>query len=59
MQAAPDQVSRALKVTEGVLIQSLDEGSPAAKAGLLATRRGLGGIIAGAPLACQRSPQNP
>lgn len=47
IQAAPDQVSRALKVTEGVLIQSLDEGSPAAKAGLLATRRGLGGIIAG------------
>jgi len=44
---APDPVARALGVSDGVLIQGVDPGSAAQQAGLLATRRGLGGIVAG------------
>ena len=47
VQPAPDPVARALKVSQGVLIQTLDPGGPADKAGLLATRRGLSGIVTG------------
>lgn len=47
VQPATDPVARALSVSSGVLIQSMDPNGPAAKAGLLATRRGLGGIVAG------------
>ena len=47
IQPAPDPVARAFKVSEGVLIQAIDPGSPAAAAGLLPTRRGLGGVVAG------------
>jgi hypothetical protein len=46
-QPAADPVARALKVSEGVLIQTADPKGAAARAGLLATRRGLGGIAAG------------
>lgn len=44
---ATDPVARALKVTDGVMIQTLEPNGPAAGAGLLATRRGLGGVVAG------------
>ncbi len=46
-QVAPDNIARALKVTKGALIQTVDPNSAAAKAGLLATRRGLSGIVPG------------
>lgn len=46
-QVAPDNIARALKVNKGALIQTVDPNSAAAKAGLLATRRGLGGIVPG------------
>ncbi|EFN53304.1 hypothetical protein CHLNCDRAFT_25936 [Chlorella variabilis] len=46
-QPAPDPVARALKVSEGVMIQTADPKGAAAQAGLLPTRRGLGGIVAG------------
>lgn len=38
------------QVSEGVLIQTADPQGAAAKAGLLPTRRGLGGIVPGEPL---------
>lgn len=44
---ASAQVSRALKVPQGALIQSVDASSPAGKAGLLGTRRGVSGIVPG------------
>ncbi|PSC76877.1 protease Do-like chloroplastic isoform X1 [Micractinium conductrix] len=44
---APDPIARAFKISEGVLIQTADPKGPAAAAGLLSTRRGLGGIVAG------------
>jgi len=44
---APEPVAHALNVTQGVLIQSMEPNGPAAQAGLLATRRGLTGVIAG------------
>ena len=47
VQPAPDPVARALKVAEGVLIQTVEPGSAASAAGLLPTRRGLGGVVAG------------
>ena len=47
-QPATDPVARTFKVSEGVLIQTADPKGPAAAAGLLPTRRGLGGIVAGA-----------
>lgn len=46
-QIAPDRVALALRVKDGALIQSMEADSPAAKAGLLPTRRGLSGVIAG------------
>ena len=50
VQIAPDPVARALKVSEGAMIQVVNPDSPAAAAGLLGTRRGLGGIVAGKDL---------
>jgi S1-C subfamily serine protease len=44
---APESVARQLRVEEGAMIQAVSPGSPAEKAGLLPTRRGLGGILAG------------
>ena len=46
---APDSIARSLKATpgSGALIQAVDSRGAAAKAGLLATRRGLSGILAG------------
>lgn len=46
-QPAPDPIARAFKISEGVLIQTADPKGAAAAAGLLPTRRGLGGIVAG------------
>lgn len=48
-QIAADPVARALKVSDGAMIQTVEANSPAAAAGLLGTRRGLGGIVAGEP----------
>ncbi|KAK9867103.1 hypothetical protein WJX84_002755 [Apatococcus fuscideae] len=44
---ATDQVAKALKVQKGAVIQGIAPNSAAAKAGLLSTRRGLTGIVAG------------
>jgi S1-C subfamily serine protease len=44
---AADPVARALRVSDGVLIQSMENNGPAAAAGLMATRRGLSGVVAG------------
>jgi S1-C subfamily serine protease len=46
---ASDAVARSLCAApgEGALIQTLDPKGPVAAAGLLGTRRGLGGIVAG------------
>lgn len=46
---ASDSIARSLHAApgEGALIQALDGRSGAAKAGLMATRRGLSGIVAG------------
>jgi S1-C subfamily serine protease len=47
IQPSPDPVARAFGVSDGVMIQSLVEKGPAASAGLLPTRRALGGVVAG------------
>lgn len=47
VQIATDQVARALKVSRGALIQTLDSKTAASKAGLLPTRRTLTGIARG------------
>mmetsp|Transcript_16801 Transcript_16801/g.46940 ORF Transcript_16801/g.46940 Transcript_16801/m.46940 type:complete len:428 (-) Transcript_16801:2381-3664(-) len=47
LQVAPERVAQALNVKNGVLIQSVEPGSPAERAGLLPTRRGLSGVVAG------------
>ncbi|KAK9805437.1 hypothetical protein WJX73_006736 [Symbiochloris irregularis] len=47
VQVASDQVAQALKVRRGAMIQSVPSNSAAAKAGLLPTRRGLTGVVAG------------
>ena len=47
IQPAPDPIARAFNISEGVLIQTADPKGPAVQAGLLATRRGLGGVVAG------------
>jgi S1-C subfamily serine protease len=44
---AADPVARALRVSDGVLIQRIESNGPAAAAGLMATRRGLSGVVAG------------
>lgn len=49
-QIASLAVAARLSVTRGALVQSVVPGSAAARAGLLPTRRGLGGIITGADL---------
>eukprot|EP00899_Mesostigma_viride_P025414 jgi/Mesvir1/6057/Mv00790-RA.1 len=47
-QFASERVAKQLQITKGALILSLPSGGAAIKAGLLATRRGLGGnIVAG------------
>ncbi|KAI3436238.1 hypothetical protein D9Q98_002292 [Chlorella vulgaris] len=46
-QPAPDPIARAFKISSGVLIQTADPKGAAVAAGLLPTRRGLGGIVAG------------
>ncbi|KAG2449040.1 hypothetical protein HYH02_005791 [Chlamydomonas schloesseri] len=46
-QIAPDTVAARLNVGRGALIQSVTAGGAAEKAGLLPTRRGLSGIVAG------------
>lgn len=46
-QVASDQVAQKVGVKAGALLQTVAPGGAAAKAGLLATRRGLGGIIPG------------
>jgi len=40
-------VTQSLRVSEGALVQTVDSNGAAAQAGVLGTRRGLGGIIAG------------
>lgn len=47
-QPAADPIARSFKISEGVLIQTAEAGSAAVAAGLLPTRRGLGGIVPGA-----------
>lgn len=47
VQVASDAVARKLRVPSGALLQGVAAGSTAAAAGLLPTRRGLGGIVAG------------
>lgn len=44
---AGEQIAQQLRVKGGALVQSVAEGSNAAAAGLLPTRRGLGGIVTG------------
>ena len=44
---AGEQIALQLRVKGGALVQSVPEGSQAATAGLLPTRRGLGGIVTG------------
>ena len=44
---ATDNIARAFKVSEGVLLAAVDPTGPAAAAGLLATRRGFAGVLAG------------
>lgn len=44
---APDSVAKQLKVFDGAMVQSIRPGSAAEKAGLLTTRRTLGGVTAG------------
>lgn len=48
IQPAADPIARSFKVSEGVMIQTAEPKGPAAAAGLLPTRRGLGGVVAGA-----------
>eukprot|EP00882_Tetradesmus_deserticola_P026147 GHRQ01028791.1.p1 GENE.GHRQ01028791.1~~GHRQ01028791.1.p1 ORF type:complete len:164 (-),score=22.16 GHRQ01028791.1:189-680(-) len=46
-QVAADAIAQKLKVTSGALLSAVDPDGAAAAAGLLATRRGLGGVAAG------------
>lgn len=46
-QVAPDRVAQALRVKNGAVVQSVEAGSAAAKAGLQPIRRSLGGIVPG------------
>ena len=47
IQLAPESIASQLRVKGGALVQAVAPGSAAAAAGLLATRRGLGGIVTG------------
>lgn len=47
IEPSPDPVARAFGVSDGVMIQTVVPKGPAASAGLLPARRGLGGIVAG------------
>jgi len=44
---APESIAAQLRVKGGALVQAVEAGSAAQRAGLLATRRGLGGIVTG------------
>ena len=56
VQIAADTVAARLNVGRGALIQAVTAGGAAEKAGLLPTRRGLSGIVAGACMrACMRA----
>jgi hypothetical protein len=48
-QIAPESVAARLNVGRGALVQAVAVGGVAERAGLLPTRRGLGGVIPGAP----------
>lgn len=56
VQIASIAVAARLKVQSGALVQAVLAGSAAEKAGLLATRRGLSGIIAGGWVGSWSSP---
>jgi S1-C subfamily serine protease len=47
LQVASDSIAAKLKVRQGALLSAVAANSPAANAGLLATRRGLAGVLAG------------
>eukprot|EP00873_Tetraselmis_striata_P038538 jgi/Tetstr1/458802/TSEL_045186.t1 len=47
IEVAPDRVAQALRVKNGAVVQSVEAGSAAAKAGLQPIRRSLGGIVPG------------
>jgi S1-C subfamily serine protease len=47
VQVASDSIAAKLKVRQGALLSAVAGGSPAAAAGLLPTRRGLAGVLAG------------
>eukprot|EP00193_Tetraselmis_chui_P004442 CAMPEP_0177760934 /NCGR_PEP_ID=MMETSP0491_2-20121128/5534_1 /TAXON_ID=63592 /ORGANISM="Tetraselmis chuii, Strain PLY429" /LENGTH=437 /DNA_ID=CAMNT_0019276871 /DNA_START=197 /DNA_END=1513 /DNA_ORIENTATION=+ len=47
IEIAPDRVARALRVKSGAMVQSVEAGSLAAKAGLLPVRRTLSGVVPG------------
>lgn len=47
LQVASDSIAAKLKVRQGALLSGVAAGSAAAAAGLLPTRRGLGGVLAG------------
>ena len=44
---ASDDVSRRLQITQGACLQQVLPGGAASKAGILPTRRGLTGVVAG------------
>jgi len=44
---APESIASQLRVKGGALVQAVEENSAAQRAGLLPTRRGLGGIVTG------------
>jgi S1-C subfamily serine protease len=46
-QVASDAIAAKLKVAQGALLSAVQPGSPADAAGLLPTRRGLTGVLAG------------
>jgi S1-C subfamily serine protease len=47
VQVASDSIAAKLKVRQGALLSAVTAGSAAAAAGLLPTRRGLAGVLAG------------
>lgn len=47
MQVASEAVAKKLRVQAGALLQGVAPDGAAAKAGLLPTRRALGGVVAG------------
>lgn len=47
LQVASDAIAAKLRVASGALLAGVEPGGAAAAAGLLATRRGLGGVLTG------------